>query len=265
MGLSMTRRLLLVVPALLLAVNAPGADERPRRRNRTEHDALAGAQRAGRRPEPGDLQKSGRDMQVDERLGVPTFLWAGKPGTATPWDGRGKQGPAAAARRHLGVYGKLWDLKPEDVAAAKVSEVHDEGGGAVITKFKQEVGGVEVFRDELTVVMDRQLRVVAMSGYIPPADMGASARFSLSAPDAVARALSDFGDVAIAAEAVAPDAAVNAARAQDGGKYTYYNLASGDGSVRLVQPIAAHPGQGQCLLTQRACRIILAQVDVNGA
>jgi len=141
MGLSMTRRLLLVVPALLLAVNAPGADERPRRRNRTEHDALAGAQRAGRRPEPGDLQKSGRDMQVDERLGVPTFLWAGKPGTATPWDGRGKQGPAAAARRHLGVYGKLWDLKPEDVAAAKVSEVHDEGGGAVITKFKQEVGG----------------------------------------------------------------------------------------------------------------------------
>ena len=241
MGLSMTRRLLLVVPALLLAVNAPGADERPRRRNRTEHDALAGAQRAGRRPEPGDLQKSGRDMQVDERLGVPTFLWAGKPGTATPWDGRGTQGPAAAARRHLGVYGKLWDLKPEDVAAAKVSEVHDEGGGAVITKFKQEVGGVEVFRDELTVVMDRQLRVVAMSGYIPPADMGASARFSLSAPDAVARALSDFGDVAIAAEAVAPDAAVNAARAQDGGKYTYYNLASGDGSVRLAQPMRAKP------------------------
>src|SRR6187399_1882942 len=90
MRLSIKRAVLLLLPFPLLAVHVFAADPTPRQRNRTEHDALAGAQRAGRRPEPGDLQKSGRDMQVEERLGVPTFLWAGKPGQATSWDGRGK-------------------------------------------------------------------------------------------------------------------------------------------------------------------------------
>jgi hypothetical protein len=240
MRLSNARTATLVLPALLIAVAALAADDKPKKKSRAEHDALAEARHSARKTEAGDLQRSGRDMQVEERLGVPTFVWAGKPGAAMSWDGKGKQAPAAAARRHLGVYAKLWDLKPQDVEGARLADVQDTGAGAVVAKFRQEVDGVEVFRDELTIVMDRELRAVALSGYIPPAEMAAPS-FSLSAEDAIAQALSDFAETTIGAGAVSADDATNSSlSAEDRGKYSFYNVATGDSAaLTLTQPVRA--------------------------
>jgi hypothetical protein len=239
MRLSPARTALLVLGAVAFGLAAPAAHAQGKKKNRPEHDALSEAKRAEKAPEPGDLLKPGRDLQVEERLGVPTFVWAGKPGAAIPWDGTGKQAPAAAARRHLGVYAKLWGLKPQDVAVAQLREVHDTGDGVVVAKFHQEVDGVEVFRDELTVVMDRQLRAVAFSGYLPPADLPSSS-FSLAPEDAIADALSDFSEADITAGAVsaneAADAAVNEA---DRGTYSYYSFGGDSSALRLTEAVRA--------------------------
>jgi hypothetical protein len=237
---------LLVVSVGLCAAGASSASaqgNQGKKKSRREHDALAEAGRSAKSIEPGDLAKPGHKVQVEERLGVPTFLWAGQPGAAMPWDGRGKQAPESAARRHLGVYAKLWDLTPGDVATARVADVHDTGTGPVIAKFRQEVDGIEVFRDELAVVMDRQLRAIALSGYIPGSDLPGSRSFPMGAADAVARALTDFAEAEVPPGAVTADeASLAAARVEDRGGYEAYGLAgAGEESapLRLTQPVRA--------------------------
>src|SRR4030095_2707172 len=72
----------------------------------------------------------------------------------------------SAARGHLGGYGANYRLSSRDVTAARFVAVHDTGKGAIIAKFKQEVGGIEVFRDEINVIMTQNLQLIAISGYL---------------------------------------------------------------------------------------------------
>ena len=46
-----------------------------------------------------------------------------------------------------------------------LTSLHDMGRGPIIAKFAQEFSGVEVFNRELNVLMDRDLNMVAASGY----------------------------------------------------------------------------------------------------
>jgi Zn-dependent metalloprotease len=48
---------------------------------------------------------------------------------------------------------------------AVLTSLHDMGRGPIIAKFAQEFSGVEVFNRELNVLMDRDLNMVAASGY----------------------------------------------------------------------------------------------------
>jgi hypothetical protein len=229
-----------VLTTLAFGLAASAVEAQGDRKSRPEHDALSQARRGEKTPEePGDLLKAGRDWQVEERLGVPTFVWAAKRGAAVPWDGKGKQAPEAAARRHLGVYARLWGMKPQDVAAARLAEVHDAGQGVVIARFRQEFDGVEVFRDELSVAMDRELQVVTFSGYLPGSDLGRSG-FSLPVEDAIARALSDFAEAEVPTGAIAPDETVLSAA--DRGGYSFYAFAGDDSALlRLTEPVRAKP------------------------
>ena len=73
--------------------------------------------------------------------------------------------------------------------------VHDIGKGPVIVKFIQKVGGVEVLLEELSVVMNRELDLVAITGFIsstatPAAQLGAS--WSLDASEGAAAAYNDL-------------------------------------------------------------------------
>ncbi len=234
---------LLILPAMFLAFAASAA-EAPRK-DRSEYDALATASpSAARTIVAAELQRPDRKLHLEDRLGVPTFLWAGKPGPSLSWDGRGQALPEAAARRHLESYASLYALGARDIASARLAHVHNTGRGAVIAKFRQEIDGVEVFRDELGVVMDRQLRVIALSGYLPSSSLAAAGRWhvELGAEEAIARALSDFAGVAIAADAVTVD--WRPRRVHSRGGYGYYTLAGGSdpsSPLRLQQALRAKP------------------------
>src|SRR5437763_3069954 len=76
------------------------------------------------------------------QYGMPSFLWTG--------------GAAPAAVAALG----------SDVDGAYVAEVHDIGRGPIIVRYRQRIDGIDVFRNELNVVMGRDHQVVAVSGHL---------------------------------------------------------------------------------------------------
>jgi hypothetical protein len=147
-----------------------------------------------------NLVKPGMRIQYEERLGVPTFLWAApssaaeRKARAVRVSGVARVDAAAEARRHAAAYASLYGLQTGDIASARVAEVHDTGTGAIIVKFKEDVGGVEVFREGLSVMMDRNFEPIALSGYLSgaPRQLAAgAASFRLDELAAAAIALSD--------------------------------------------------------------------------
>ena len=103
---------------------------------------------------------------VNEQTGTATFafLAAGNeqfklPAGATPVD---------VAWGTLRAVAKPFKLDNSAIAAARVAAVHDVGRGAIITRFNQSVGGVDIFRAELNVTMKRDLTPVAVSGGLAP-------------------------------------------------------------------------------------------------
>ena len=120
------------------------------------------------------LARAGQVIPVEARLRVPTFVWAARPETGPPAavqpPGRDRgvapQGRREedAARAHLDRYRTLYGLETSDVTSATVRSIHNNGKGPVIVKLRQQVNGVEIFREEMNVVLDRQLELVGISG-----------------------------------------------------------------------------------------------------
>jgi Fungalysin/Thermolysin Propeptide Motif./Fungalysin metallopeptidase (M36). len=116
------------------------------------------------------------------QYGAPSFLWIG-----------GAAGDAAASKAAVAAFGGL--------DGAYVSEVHDTGRGAIVTRYRQRIDGIEVFRNELNVVTARDGTTVAISGHLAggvatavrAAYAKASSPFRLSSTEAVTIALRDFG------------------------------------------------------------------------
>ncbi len=109
---------------------------------------------------------SGRISATEPRLGVPTFFWAARDGL----DLRGAGlNPEQAARRHLFAYAELYRFRPAALAESQLFRMHDLGSGAIVAAFHHDVNGVHVFNDELKVVMNQKLELVALTGYLNPA------------------------------------------------------------------------------------------------
>ena len=147
--------------------------------------------------------EAGHIVQTEPRLGVPTFLWAseGVRGQARQLSTIKAQVGGdieSAARDHLGDNGSLYRLSGDDVMAVRLVAVHDTGKGAIIAKFKQDIGGIEVFRDEINVVMNRDLKLVAITGYLTGnGDGTAPQNFSLQPAEALSKALEDLTGTAL--------------------------------------------------------------------
>jgi len=237
------RNALLAISASFLSLTLWAA-EAPKR-DRAEYDALATTPRVAKTIQAGDLQRADRKIQIDDRLALPTFVWAGKPGVALKWDGRSASVAESAARRHLEAYGELYRLSAQDVASARLAYVHNTGNGAVIAKFRQQIDGVDVFRDELAVLMDRQLRVLAISGYLASSDLAAASRsrHELTPEQAVARALTDFAGAPIASGVVGLDGRPRRIDQSQGGYqfFTYSKGSAPSSPLRLRQPVRAKP------------------------
>ena len=157
------------------------------------------------------------EAQIHERFNVPTFLWAShaasdaglaaaraslarKAGTA----GLGsvaKLSAEDAARAHLGVFASAYNLSAGDIGEATVAHVHDIGHGAIVVQFQQQVAGIEVFREQARVIMNRDLSLVAISGFISPTATAAQT-FALGPVDAASIAFSDLSGTTLASGAM---------------------------------------------------------------
>ncbi len=96
-------------------------------------------------------------MQIEDRLGVPTFLWVNQSAADLRGNGPIALGPErseiAAARGHLATVSDLYHLSDSDVTSAVATMVHNVGRGPIIVKFQQKVRGIEIFREQINVMM----------------------------------------------------------------------------------------------------------------
>ncbi len=202
----------LAILALFLAVPVAFAAEAGDGHEPSFDAARVAAPRAWNRlPAPASAEESRlreavEVRSVDPRYGVPSFVWAPRRTAPAPGVAGLRSAPARtpdeAARGHLAALAPLYRLQRADVEGVRLRHVHDTGRGAVIATYAQVVDGIEVFRDEVKVCMDRSLELVSVAGHVPGRGLAASgdaARFELSAERAVGEALRDFGALPAAA------------------------------------------------------------------
>ncbi|MFE8599435.1 myxosortase-dependent M36 family metallopeptidase [Archangium violaceum] len=185
-----------------------------------------------------------RVSQMEDRLGVPSFVWNTREvsgSTTSMSKALGARKPDQAARAHLQSVADLYRVGSEDVSAAVLKSVHQTGKGPVIARFAQKVDGIEVFRNEVKVIMDRNLELVAVSGYLAPAQsarrasLGAANAFRLPAEQAIAIAFQDQTGISMPARGFVSTGKAN-------GPYSHYELDASSAPVlthTLVVPARA--------------------------
>ncbi|KFE62096.1 myxosortase-dependent M36 family metallopeptidase [Hyalangium minutum] len=173
-------------------------------KDRVNYDAfLASPEAKGLPATEQQLQARGARVELmEERLGLPTVLWNEQLGAQSA-STLATLRPDQAARAHLQKFADLYRLTTEDISGATLNSVHQTEFGPLIARFGQKVGGIEVFRSGVNVVMDRKNNLVAITGYLTPHEAVAArlrsvgTDFPLSAADASARAFKDLTGTAI--------------------------------------------------------------------
>jgi large repetitive protein len=161
------------------------------------------------------MVRPGSVVQIEPRLAVPTFLWTRKApalSVAARAAITGSAEPAVAAARALvSDYATLYGLSDGDVATAIVANVDERPSGPILVKLKAELGGIEIFGEELNVVMNRDLEGIALSGYLTSAATAAARPgglgFGLSSSAGAATALGALAKIGVDAALLAPQGA----------------------------------------------------------
>jgi hypothetical protein len=156
---------------------------------------------------------------TDAASGRPTMLW-GVRGANAPASTIAST-PEAAARFHLLTHAGRYGLTPAALATAELKEVHDTGRGGILVSFQQRVNGVALFHNDVKVMMDRSLALVAIGGNLHPAAVTTPKvkAFSVSDVKAVAAALSDLYGAAFQASDLVDTKKTKA-------EYRYFDLAA---------------------------------------
>jgi MYXO-CTERM domain-containing protein len=170
---------------------------------------------------------------TDDRRGVPTFLWAAR--STSPDPALHGLSSEAAARLHLARHAARYGLGPAALAAAKVVQVLDTGRGGIVVVLRQEVQGTELFHQDIKLLMDRSLALVAIGGNLHPAagSVVKGASFKLGEQAALAAAFKDLYGLSLT-PADFPD------RKESKGAFRYYDLAQSPAvaaqKLHLVEP-----------------------------
>jgi hypothetical protein len=137
-------------------------------------------------------------VHVDARYGVPTFLWgtettsaqvAGSPEPKATFDAE------AAARAHLRDRAATYRITTEEIDALAMHNLQRLPNGGAIVRFRNQVDGIEVFREEANVLLDRSGGLVAIGGFVTGRPAGPEPRAAgevLQPEFAAAAALADF-------------------------------------------------------------------------
>lgn len=147
--------------------------------------------------------RAGVRSTYDAKLDATTFLWADtRTSTALLTPVKRQKIAETAAREYLLKQAAPLKLSKATVADARVVDVHDIGRGPIIARFRQYHDGIEVFGQNLNVMMGRDMKLVATSGYFAPSSAFektskgavtlARGGFSLTAEQALAKAFTDI-------------------------------------------------------------------------
>lgn len=141
--------------------------------------------------------------ESDSHLGVDTFVWSSARAQATPLTPlKSGQRLETGARSFLSLNSAKLGLSKAALENARLIEQHDTHGGPKIARFQQTQDGIDVFGRQISVMMDRNMKPVAASGYFAPqkGDGGShgiakrrAASFDLSVAQAVSKAFSNLG------------------------------------------------------------------------
>jgi MYXO-CTERM domain-containing protein len=218
------RRLVATLSGLSLVLSGTSAVAR----TLPNYDALQDAKPAGRASagfKPANY-KGPSAAHRDERTGSPTFVWAKKSPEQTKLRSQfASMAPADAALAQIADAAQLYGVSSFEAAGAKVVNVSENRQGVKVVTLAQEQGGVEVFRQRLNLLLNRNNELVAISGSISnhvstAAAVAPRVRFQLSATAAVAAAYQDLTGTAL------DGSLLKSVKAANAGKYTHFELAS---------------------------------------
>jgi hypothetical protein len=97
--------------------------------------------------------------------GAPTFIWANRDPQFRSFLPPGTNAENAA-RIHLQRFAALSRLTSAETQTLELAGLHDTGRGAIVARFRRRIQGREVFGQQLTVAMDRELQPVSLSGHV---------------------------------------------------------------------------------------------------
>jgi MYXO-CTERM domain-containing protein len=197
---------------------------------------------------------------VHEQRGVPYFVW-------TPLRPPSPQAKTAAqaARDHLAAYAAAYRLGPAALETVVVRRVHDIGRGGIAVELGQQVEGVDVFRDEVNVMMNRDFALVALSGVLHPAASPGllrnnHLRFELGSADAIALALTDLYGIGVGRDALALSARRHG--------YDVFQPAGGALELGQDKRVFGNPARAKKVLFPRVNGLVPAyeiELDVSSA
>ena len=167
--------------------------------------------------------------QSGAQRSVPAFVWAKELGAlpkVTAAD------PEDAARAYLRSAAVKYGMSATDVDTLAASDVQRFADGGSISRFGNRVDGIEVFRDQVNVLVDKSGALVAISGV---ASTGGSAKRTfdtarLTSVDAIGAALAEHG--------FAADVGKRVRDVKAEGGYTWWTIDRGAGeAATLAAPI----------------------------
>lgn len=132
---------------------------------------------------------------------MPSLLWAG-PSEAPP-RGSAEQAARVHLERHRAHYG----VSRAALAGAQHVYTRDTGRGGIVVALRQQIGGVEIFDNDLKVLLDRSHRLVAISGSPHPGGPATLTTSPAAMSAAVVAALRDLYGAEMPAPQVSADGA----------------------------------------------------------
>lgn len=145
---------------------------------------------------------------IHEGLGVPVFVRVARPTKAM--EGKSEvrqQTPERAARDYLRQIAQHYALTTADVGKAQANLLQRTQAGGKLVRFQQQIDGIGVFRDEMTMLLGADNELLAVSGQIGSTDRIVGS-FALQPRPLVGLALEAHGfDAGVASGALAEEPA----------------------------------------------------------